>query len=155
MSVCLFVVYQPACMYFITYNNLCSTTSWITLKIILGLFYFLKPYGESTGSVNVEISPKNSILKPHEQKQVDVKITGNDVGIFENIYIPCFINKNQYIIVRVLCAVDTVHLAMYLPGKNNYYQKIMWPPKILFEYDDNPMICSCPLVNFLNIRNLN
>lgn len=110
------------------------------------MFYFLKPYGDNLGSVDVETNPQYAVLKPLESKSVELKVTGNEVGIFENIFIPCFINKGQCILIRVLCAVDTVHLAMYLPSKNSYYEKIMWPPKIVFEYDDNWMICSCTLV---------
>ncbi|KAJ8918572.1 hypothetical protein NQ315_013077, partial [Exocentrus adspersus] len=113
---------------------------------IRGVFYFLKPFGDHSQYVNIQVSPSNGILKPFKPVLVDITISGTEVGIFEDVFIPCFISKGQKCaILRMLCAVDCVHLAMYLPGSDQYYQKIMWPPKVLFEYDDNWMFCPCSL----------
>lgn len=84
-------------------------------------------------------------LKPCESKTVQLELTCYEVGILDEIFIPCFIGEYQEPLqMRLLCVVDCLHVFFYLPTKNNDFQKVLWPPKVIYEYDSNwSHYCSC------------
>lgn len=124
-------------------------------SLIPGCFYLLKPIGLDADKIEVEYDPQSGMfysvieklilvyyiiflgeLKPRSSKQVDVKLTCHELGILEKIFLPCFIGKSQEpIYIRLLCIVDCLHVFFYMPTKNNEFQKILWPPKVVYEYD--------------------
>ncbi|CAG9763662.1 unnamed protein product [Ceutorhynchus assimilis] len=105
-------------------------------SLIPGCFYFLKPIGQDANKISIEYLPELGELKANGSKKIALRLTCKEVGILEDIFIPCFIGKNQEPIrLRLLCVVDCVHVFFYLPSKNNEYQKILWPPKMVYEHD--------------------
>ncbi|KAJ8984912.1 hypothetical protein NQ317_012158 [Molorchus minor] len=113
---------------------------------ITGCFCFSKTYGADLERIKLVISPRGGVLKPMQTKEITVTMTCNDVGIFENAFLSCFIGPTQEpIVLRILCAVDGFHAYFYLPETPDSYRKIMWPPKVVYEYDDDWMICPCTM----------
>ncbi|KAJ8940552.1 hypothetical protein NQ318_003395 [Aromia moschata] len=125
------------------------TTLTFTIEngsLITGCFCFSKIYGDDLDKVDIAITPRAGILKPLETKEISARLTCKDVGIFENAFVSCFISQHQEpIVLRVMCAVDGFHAYFYIPARTNRHLKIMWPPKVLFEYDEDWMICPCTM----------
>ncbi|KAG5866401.1 hypothetical protein JTB14_025991 [Gonioctena quinquepunctata] len=111
---------------------------------IPGCFYFLKPNGTDSDKITIEFSPNSSELKPFKTMNINVTLCCSDIGIFEDIFVPCFVGRGQApIILRVLCAVDGVHVCFYLPDERGTFRKIVWPPKVVYDYDYNWGVCPC------------
>ncbi|XP_074041230.1 deleted in lung and esophageal cancer protein 1 isoform X2 [Leptinotarsa decemlineata] len=112
---------------------------------ITGCFYFLKPTGRDCDKVSIKLTPNSSVLKSFEKMDISATLTCSEIGIFENVFVPCFVGKGQKpIMLRVLCAVDGIHVSFYLPNYENGYRKLIWPPKVVYEYDNEDWgICPC------------
>ncbi|VEN53979.1 unnamed protein product [Callosobruchus maculatus] len=116
---------------------------------ITGCFCLAKPYGLDSHKISLKLTPQSAILKPYEIVEVTAVLQSSEVGIFENTFVPCFFSLGQSpIVIRVLCAVDTLHVFFYLPEFENNFRKVIWPPKIVYEYDWR-LGCPCEMENCL------
>lgn len=115
-----------------TFYTLCiHNASNVTAHFLWG-----NPIGEQVDCVQMEIYPHTGTIKPHKSVKVTVSLTPQKTGIIEYAYLPCFIGRlDEPIIVTVMCAVDNVHLIVFLPTDNGRYKEIMWPPNIIDEYN--------------------
>ncbi|KAL1490685.1 hypothetical protein ABEB36_013340 [Hypothenemus hampei] len=115
-------------------------------SLIPGCFYFLEPIGSDADKIHIEYEPKSGQLKACATKKIIVKLICYEVGILENVIIPCFIGKNEKPLeLRLLCVVDCIHIFFYIPMKNRQFEKILWPPKVIYEYNSewNNYCCLC------------
>lgn len=111
---------------------------------ITGCFYFQNPIGNDKDKLSIEFHPQSSVLKPNKSVDVQVKLSCKETGTMENVYVPCFVGLGQdAIMLRILCIADDIHIIFYLPNTTNSFQKIMWPPKVIYEFDANPWYCPC------------
>ncbi|XP_050304849.1 uncharacterized protein LOC126742262 [Anthonomus grandis grandis] len=105
------------------------------LGVIPACFYFFSPIGDDACKISLEYNPQSGQLNPRCCQKITLKLICHEVGILENIFLPCFIGMHQDPLkVRLLCMVDCVHLFFYLPVKSDDFQKILWPPKVIYEY---------------------
>ncbi|CAH1969264.1 unnamed protein product [Acanthoscelides obtectus] len=118
---------------------------------ITACFCLNKPYGTDIDKISLKLSPHSAIMKPNEIVEITAIIQSSEVGIFENTFIPCFFSLAQSpIVIRVLCAVDTLHVFFYLPeGSSSSFKKVIWPPKIVYEYGWS-LGCPCEAENCLD-----
>ncbi|KAF7287362.1 hypothetical protein GWI33_001720 [Rhynchophorus ferrugineus] len=126
-----------------------------------GCFYFLKPTGEESEKVTVEYKPQCGTIQAKTSKKINLNVTCHDIGILEDIYLPCFIGKGQKLMsIKLLCVVDCIHVFFYLPCKSNEeFEKVLWPPKVVYEYDRNwSQYCICEDMTYedaiMNIQNI-
>ncbi|CAH1156241.1 unnamed protein product [Phaedon cochleariae] len=111
---------------------------------IAGGFYFLKPYGKDSDKVSIKFHPQSSILKPMETRTVSAKIVCSEVGIFDNLTVPCSVGLGRKPVeMRVLCGVDSLHVCFYLQGGAENYKQVVWPPRIVYEFDNDWSCCQC------------
>nr|CAI5824907.1 unnamed protein product [Callosobruchus analis] len=116
---------------------------------IIGCFCLAKPYGLDCHKILLKLTPQSAILKPNEIVEVTAILQSSEVGIFENIFVPCFFSPAQSpIVIRVLCAVDTLHVFFFLPEFEGSFKKVIWPPKVVYEYDWS-LSCPCEMESCL------
>lgn len=67
---------------------------------------------------------------------IDLYITPLKLGLFEDIFIPCFIgHQEKPLLLRILCAVEDVYVNIQLPNRNGTVTTVFWPPKVTEEFD--------------------
>ncbi|XP_060527900.1 uncharacterized protein LOC132702970 [Cylas formicarius] len=112
------------------------------LSTITGCFYFLKHVGKDANKISIKYKPLFGRLGPSGSKRVDLKVTCHDLGIFEEIYIRCFVGCGQEILLtKLICLVDCIHVNFHLPTDTAGYKKIPWPPKVVYEGAWNDCRC--------------
>ncbi|XP_044271975.1 uncharacterized protein LOC123015940 isoform X2 [Tribolium madens] len=98
--------------------------------LVVGCFYFLKPTGDGADKLRLRFHPQSGVVQPGATVDVKVELTALNGGIFDNIYVPCFIGDPERLIaLRILCSVATINLHFYLPDEENGYNRYIWPPK--------------------------
>lgn len=96
----------------------------------IGCFYFLKPTGEGAENVRLRFSPQSGTVEPGATVDVKVELTAFKDGIYENIYVPCFVgDPDRLIALRILCSVATINVYFYLPDGGKGHMRYLWPPK--------------------------
>lgn len=90
--------------------------------------------GDQAHCIDIQIFPRTGIIKPHDFIQISISLTPLETGILENIFLPCFIGRlEEPLMVTVMCAVDNVHLRIFLPNTDGRYKEISWPPNVINE----------------------
>lgn len=103
---------------------------------IPGCFLWGLPVGKEAHCVNVHYYPNAGVVKPKDVYKVNVTITPLRTGIFEEIFLSCFVGKmDEPVTVRLMCAVDNVHVNIYLPNDDGSFQKVAWPPKATQDFE--------------------
>ncbi|CAG9862498.1 unnamed protein product [Phyllotreta striolata] len=112
-------------------------------SLITGYFQFFPAFGEDRDKLMVKLSPTSSVIKPFETITITATLLCCEIGFIQNFFLPCFVGIGQEpLVLRVLCTVDGPHVFFYLPVEKKIYKKVTWPPKILYEYDTDPL-CVC------------
>lgn len=68
------------------------------------------------------------IIKVRENCRIDVKITANAMGYFEDVYIPIFIlGCDKVKLVKLMCLVSDIIVTIFLPDDKEDYKAVVWP----------------------------
>lgn len=94
------------------------------------------PIGAQCNMLNLRFSPQTATLNPGNCMNVTVEITPLELGILENICVPCFIdNLEKPIMLKILCLVDDIYFYVSLPNDEDIYENVYWPPPMINDYD--------------------
>lgn len=100
--------------------------------------YFLwgPAVGKQKDSMELQFNPKAGVIRPRDTFKVTVSLKPHETGILEYVFVPCFVGRvTEPVMLTVMCAVDNIHVRFELPIQEGKYQKVLWPPKIVDEYN--------------------
>lgn len=114
---------------------------------LMGTFEFLTPQGKDADKVLLEFDPPSGVLGKNTQVKINVKVTPKEVGVLDEIQVPCFVGMDQKpLILRIVLIVDTIHVYFFLP-KQDMFDRIRWPK--IQKQDLYECICNAEWVSLL------
>lgn len=106
---------------------------------IVACFLWGSIAGTQSDLMKIQFTPKSGLIKPGGSFKVDVQLTPLKLGLFEHIYVPCFVGKmNDPIMLRIFCFVENIFVNIHLPNEKGKFDVVYWPPRMVNEFEIGP-----------------
>lgn len=120
---------------------------------IVACFLWGSIAGTQSKLMKIKLTPNSGFIKPGESLKVDVQLTPLELGLFEHLYVPCFVGKmDDPIMLRIFCFVENIFVNIHLPNEKGKFDVVYWPPRMINEFEISPSEYDYLNKEFLDVR---
>lgn len=99
-------------------------------------FVWGTPIGNQKDGLSIKFTPQSATIKQGVRMNIDVHVTPHELGILDNIHVPCYIeNLERPIMLRILCLIDDIYFTISIPNDDDKYDVVNWPPAMINDFE--------------------